>query len=178
MPAQVYGKSYTFKVGDKLSQEKLTRVLKGARYRNTNALHSPGDFSVEGNKASVYLRQFSYPDSTCVEKKVEMTFAAGGITKIVDVESRSTLNEIIVEPRLIDVIYSPSDEQRIFLSLKCFPDDMVKMLITTEDKDFYRHYGVNPLSVARTFYNNIRAGRRAQGGSTITQQVIKNMFLS
>ncbi|AHF76341.1 Bifunctional glycosyl transferase/transpeptidase [Sodalis praecaptivus] len=178
LPAQVYGKSYTFTVGDKLSQEKLTRILQGARYRNTRALHSPGDFSVEGNQVYIYLRQFSYPNAISEEKKVEMTFAAGTITQIVDVELNSTLDEMTIEPRLIDVIYSPSDEQRIFLSLKYFPDDMVKMLITTEDKDFHHHYGVNPLSVARAFYNNIRAGRRAQGGSTITQQVIKNMFLS
>ncbi|CAK8740373.1 hypothetical protein SODG_003845 [Sodalis praecaptivus] len=68
LPAQVYGKSYTFTVGDKLSQEKLTWILQGARYRNTRALHSPGDFSVEGNQVYIYLRQFSYPNAISEEK--------------------------------------------------------------------------------------------------------------
>ncbi|MFQ5563781.1 MAG: transglycosylase domain-containing protein [Parvularculaceae bacterium] len=58
------------------------------------------------------------------------------------------------------------------------PDYVPKAVLAVEDRNFYHHVGVNPLSVARAFFVNAAEGEIRQGGSTITQQLAKNLFLS
>lgn len=58
------------------------------------------------------------------------------------------------------------------------PAYLPEAVISIEDRRFYSHFGVDPLGILRAFYRNIKAGRLVQGGSTITQQLAKNMFLS
>ncbi|MCC8464400.1 transglycosylase domain-containing protein [Photorhabdus bodei] len=178
MPAQVYGKTYTLKLGEYKNKENVIKILNGARYHQVDSIRSPGDFHEDGDKVFIYLREFSYPDHLSKSVKVEVEFDKNGIKKIMNLDLGLAVNNILVEPRLVEVIYSPGDEQRIFMPLKNFPNDMINMLISTEDREFYNHHGLNPYSIARALYKNIKAGKRIQGGSTITQQVVKNMFLS
>ncbi len=64
------------------------------------------------------------------------------------------------------------------LSLDQFPDIMIKALLSTEDRRFYDHYGIDPIGTARALVNNSRGGGNTQGGSSITQQLAKNLFLT
>ncbi|MCT8343149.1 penicillin-binding protein 1B [Photorhabdus kleinii] len=178
MPAQVYGKTYTLKIGEYKKKENVIKILNGARYHHVDSIRSPGDFHEDRDKVFIYLREFSYPDHLSKSVKVEVEFDKNRIKKIVNLDLGLAVNNILIEPRLVEIIYSPGDEQRIFMPLKNFPNDMINMLISTEDREFYNHHGLNPYSIARALYKNIKAGKRIQGGSTITQQVVKNMFLS
>ena len=58
------------------------------------------------------------------------------------------------------------------------PQALIDGLIANEDRQFYSHFGVNPLGIARAMISNVRAGRVVQGGSTLTQQLVKNYYLS
>jgi penicillin-binding protein 1A len=64
------------------------------------------------------------------------------------------------------------------LRLKDLPPYLPQAVVATEDRRFYSHYGVDPIGLARAVYVNLRAGRVVQGGSTITQQLAKNLFLA
>ncbi|WP_448206390.1 transglycosylase domain-containing protein [Azospirillum sp. sgz302134] len=64
------------------------------------------------------------------------------------------------------------------LSVKDLPPHLVNAVLAIEDRRFYSHFGVDPIGLARAFYVNWRSGRAAQGGSTITQQLAKNLFLT
>ncbi len=75
--------------------------------------------------------------------------------------------------KLLGMMESKNEEQRIFLPRERFPEFLVDALITTEDRDFYHHEGVSPLAIARALVVNLKAGRTVQGGSTLTQQLAK-----
>lgn len=64
------------------------------------------------------------------------------------------------------------------LPLSMLPQHMIDAVIATEDRRFFEHWGVDPAGLLRATFANLRAGRFAQGGSTITQQLAKNLFLS
>jgi penicillin-binding protein 1A len=65
-----------------------------------------------------------------------------------------------------------------WLSLDTLPQSLVQAVLATEDRRFYSHAGVDFWGLARAVIANLRAGRMVQGGSTITQQLAKNVFLT
>ncbi len=69
-------------------------------------------------------------------------------------------------------------ERRIFVSLKQIPKPLRDAVIATEDARFYSHHGVDPTGIGRAIYQNFRRGRIVEGGSTITQQLAKVLFLT
>src|SRR6058998_2746713 len=69
-------------------------------------------------------------------------------------------------------------ERRIFVPLAHIPQTLRDAIIATEDRRFYSHFGVDPIGVARAIYQNYRRGRFVEGGSTITQQLTKVLFLT
>ncbi|MBQ4124426.1 MAG: transglycosylase domain-containing protein [Desulfovibrio sp.] len=69
-------------------------------------------------------------------------------------------------------------ERRYELPLEDMPDQLVKAVLAIEDASFYLHPGVNPLAIVRAFLVNLARGLKSQGGSTITQQLVKQLLLS
>src|SRR5262245_49844067 len=69
-------------------------------------------------------------------------------------------------------------ERRLFVPLQQIPKALQDAVIATEDARFYSHYGVDPTGIARAIYQNFRRGRIVEGGSTITQQLAKVLFLT
>src|SRR5215510_7992109 len=90
------------------------------------------------------------------------------------------------EPSVGSKIYDENDEQitefhverRIFVSLSQMPPTLKEAVLATEDARFYSHFGVDPIGIARAIYQNFRRGRIVEGGSTITQQLAKVLFLT
>jgi penicillin-binding protein 1A len=66
----------------------------------------------------------------------------------------------------------------VFVTLDALPKHLAQAVIATEDRRFYRHFGMDVVGFGRAMLVNIRAGRIVQGGSTITQQLAKNLYLS
>lgn len=86
---------------------------------------------------------------------------------------KSAIEEVNVEQR-IQQIRSDSD----YIKLEEISNDYITLLLESEDKRFYYHPGFDPIAIARALYNNVKQGYFAQGGSTITQQLAKNLYFS
>jgi penicillin-binding protein 1A len=69
-------------------------------------------------------------------------------------------------------------ERRLYLPIQAVPKPLIEAFLSAEDKNFYRHVGIDPEGVARAILSNFRGGGREQGASTITQQVAKNFLLT
>ena len=79
---------------------------------------------------------------------------------------------------MIGGIYPKNLEDRILIKIDQVPPYLLETLVAVEDRDFYSHHGVSPKSIARALWVNTSAGAMRQGGSTLTQQLVKNFFLT
>ncbi len=101
-----------------------------------------------------------------------------------DLPDTSALNTITKRPSVVilspdgDILANYGDLYGDYLTYHQFPDHLINALIATEDRRFYHHIGIDILGLARAAWRNWQAGRIVEGGSTITQQLAKNLFLS
>jgi penicillin-binding protein 1A len=75
-------------------------------------------------------------------------------------------------------LYRAGDLVGETVALDALPQHLVQAVLATEDRRFYSHFGIDPIGLGRAMVRNIRAGRIVEGGSTITQQLAKNLFLT
>ena len=101
-----------------------------------------------------------------------------GLPDINDLNTSTKTPSILIKTQKGDIIGSYGDIYGDYLAFDALPTSLVDAVVATEDRNFYHHFGIDPLGLARATFVNVRAGHVVQGGSTITQQVAKNVFLT
>ena len=176
VPAQIYGRSLALFPGKYLTQANLILELEQLQYRRSNEVTGPGQFSVNGGSVTLFRRSFTFVDGEQSAERFSVEFNRTGVSRIV--QQGKSLEAARLEPQLIEHLVSPHQEDRELVRLELVPELLKETLLLVEDRDFYQHRGVSPLSVLRAFWVNLSAGRTVQGGSTLTQQLAKNMYLT
>ena len=175
LPTHVYSRPLELYAGLPLARTALLGELDELGYRRVERVTRPGQFAVTGSVVEVYAREFHFPEGQQDALRARI-WVDGRIDKLADDRGRG-LPLLRLEPVRIGGIYPEHAEDRILLRLEALPPYLADAVIAVEDRDFYQHHGLSPRAILRALWANVRAGGIAQGGSTITQQLVKNFYL-
>lgn len=176
IPAKVFARPLEIYTNASISQANFTQELNMLGYKSSDSYTKPGSYVNQGNSMYVHTRGFDFGDSSEPEQVLEVTFSADQVTDVRATKPSST-GIARLEPMLIGGIYPQHNEDRVLIKLNKVPKTLIEALIATEDRNFYHHHGLSIRGTARALVSNVTGGKR-QGGSTLTQQLVKNFYLS
>ena len=177
LPAQVYAAPLELYAGLALTPADLVHELERLHYRRVTQLERPGTYRVDGERIDVALRPARFADETRDAQLLSIYAGAGAIVSLKDAGGHE-VPVIRLEPLLIGSIFPSHGEDRIVLTPREVPPLLPAALKAVEDRRFDSHRGIDPQAILRALWVDARAGQIEQGGSTLTQQLVRSYFLS
>ena len=177
IPAKVYARPLVMQSGAALSQAVVLEELKSLHYRRVADAPNPGSYDVNNNILFVHTRGFRFANGPESPQLVRMRFEGDRLVELASTEPRKD-GQVRLEPMVIGGIYPSHNEDRILMQLKEAPPYLIESLMATEDQRFYKHMGISLRGILRAAFVNTTSGAVVQGGSTLTQQLVKNFFLT
>jgi penicillin-binding protein 1B len=177
VPAKVYARPLELFVGQKLAKDDFLKELDALGYRREGAVAGPGGVSVAGNNIELHSRGFQFYESSEPSQRVRVRFSGDYVAGLTQAGG-GNLAVARLEPLLIGGLYPAHQEDRVLIKLAQVPPYLVETLVAIEDREFFNHFGVSPKGIARAVWVNTSAGQLRQGGSTLTQQLVKNFYLT
>lgn len=178
LPARIYARPVELYVGAHTGDEDLVAYLQRLGYRETSRVDGPGEYKVEQSLIRLRTRGFEFWDGQEPSVYAEIDFSGRHVISLRGEQAGVDLPLLRLEPVEIAQINPETGEDRLPVSLNEVPPALVNAVIAVEDQRFYSHFGIDPISILRAFVANVREGSIVQGGSTLTQQLIKNLYLT
>ena len=178
LPSRVFARPLELYPGLALGADKLLFELELSSYLEVDREPAPGQYRRLGESLELHARPFDFGDDEQAASLVQVFFDEQGIDGLVDSADGRQLALFRLPPVVLGSYYPRSGEDRLILDESQIPQRLIDTLIAVEDRRFYDHGGVSLQDILRALWVNIRAGKTVQGGSTLTQQLAKNMFLT
>lgn len=178
IPSKIYSAPLVLVPGTDTGRIGLMDRLERLRYRQVKKVRNPGEFSRDGKGITLFIHPFSYMEEHHGALKVRILLENRRITGMARPGGNGSIERAMIEPECIALIFDDRYEDRTIVRLDECPKHLIDAVITTEDRRFYHHRGIDIRSLVRAGFVNVRQGGITEGGSTITQQLVKNLFLT
>ncbi|RZA04572.1 MAG: penicillin-binding protein 1B [Moraxellaceae bacterium] len=182
LPSRVYSRPLELYEGLPLTPVLFEKELEALGYRSSSTVTSSGQMSrraASSNEVTydILTRGFNFWDKREDPQRFTVRIDSGKIASLMD-EKGIALPLVRMEPEEIGGIYPNNIEDRVLVKLDQLPPLLGETLLAVEDKHFLEHHGVSPEAILRAMWVNAREGEVVQGGSTLTQQLVKNFYLT
>ncbi len=179
IPSKVFSDSTLLYPGQRINKALFFEKLKHLGYQRVSRKPgSPGEMNLHPSALRLFLRDIQIAPSKREGFLVLIRFEADQIDSIVREDTQESLPLLEIEPEELMFFFGAEREQRRLVSIDEVPEHLIHAVLAIEDNRFFRHPGFDPIGMARALLANLRSGGLRQGGSTITQQLAKNYFLT
>ncbi len=179
-PSKIYSDSYLLYVGINLRLDELAEKLRRLGYFEVQAAPKrKGEYRVvRQGVMEIYLHDFDFPTEKRPGVPIRISQQGSMVGRIENLATGKDMFDLELEPELVTGLYERIWQERKLVKLADVPPLLVKAILAVEDERFYSHSGVDPIGILRAMWVNIRRMSFQQGGSTLTQQLMKNFFLT
>jgi penicillin-binding protein 1B len=176
LPAKVYARPLELFAGASITPEDLWYELGILGYRSVKSAPRRGEVARNGNRFEIFTRGFDFPDEREPDRRVLIELSGERVRSLSS--GGETVDLMRLDPVQIGGIFPQHGEDRVLVRLEDVPEDFRLGLLAVEDQSFYRHWGFSISGIMRAMFRNLRSGQLVAGGSTITQQLVKNYYLT
>jgi penicillin-binding protein 1B len=176
IPTRVFAAPLLLRPGLPLNEDALRAELDAAGYRSGESLQGAGSYALVGGSFRIASRGFRDLDGVLGSRAIIVRINQGRVAELTDPEGKP-LAEARLDPARIATLYGEAREERRLVRLAEVPPLLVATLQAVEDRDFKNHGGIDLVGIARALWINLRHGEVRQGGSTLTQQLVRNLYL-
>ena len=190
VPTRVYSRPVSIRTKDRIDAQGLVSILNALSYQDTQGKPpGPGEFQVAEGSVTVKLRgpvtvatATGSPLPSDEALLVAFERAKTGTESVKSIKTATTLKDLkllTLEPALISYLFEGEErEKRRFVKYDELPRHLVEAVLAIEDRRFFQHPGFDPFRIVGAALRNLKPGGLLQGGSTLTQQFVKNFFLT
>lgn len=177
LPSTIYADSPVLSSGTPVNADWLVRYLQKLNYVKTERSNlKPGQYSIV--KGAVLFRKNLPTLDSANDFPLAVEFSKNGVKSLVNMNAQSELPFYELEPVPISDLFGKQWEKRLLVQLKDVPVYLPNAVIAIEDRRYYDHLGIDLIGIGRALWNDLRGKKHLQGASTITQQLVKNFYLT
>ena len=179
IPSTVYSDTMLLYPGQHFNASIFTQKLISLGYRRKSYPPSKkGEIQIGPAEITIYLNDLKTPWRTREGFPVQVIYSEDRIDGLIRIDNGDPVPILELEPEEIMQFFGPERERRHLISIEDVPEHLVRAVLAVEDHRFYQHHGVDLRGILRALLTNLRHGAIRQGGSTLTQQLAKNYFLT
>ena len=179
IPSRVYSDTTIIYPGQRLNLPSFFEKLHRLRYRQVDGLPKlKGEMKISPDLLDIYLYDAGFQGVNRKGFPFRIRFQGDMIESMIRFDTQELLSIFEFEPEELMLFFGPERERRQLVSIKHIPDHLIKAVMAIEDNRYYHHHGISVTGIIRALYKNLRHSEIRQGGSTITQQLAKNYFLT
>jgi len=179
IPSQIFSDVTLLYPGMRINRSLFEAKLRRLGYRAVSRTpRRKGEMRVKPGVIELFLHDLNLPEEARAGYAVRLEFAGPTLAALEPMTPGPSVPLVTLEPELLGSFFGPQREKRELIAIDRMPRHVTDAVLAAEDSRFYHHFGLDWRSIGRALLANIRSGGIRQGGSTITQQLAKNFFLT